>query len=118
MRASTAAATSVADFVEQFPNDWLFVFAQRFHLLAPRRYAAAFSEIFYARRLKRLFVKRGFDFAQGIITELFEWSGMKREALKSLSVEAKSAATHSTNHDFNGKSHAAFLFFFSSALFA
>ena len=77
VRASTAAATSVAHFIEQFPNDWLFVFAQRFHLLAPRRYAAAFTEVFYARRLKRLFVRCGFDFAQCIITELFEWVVMK-----------------------------------------
>jgi hypothetical protein len=42
-------------------------------LLSPRRDAAAFTEILYARRFKRLFVGRSFDFAQGIIAKLFEW---------------------------------------------
>jgi hypothetical protein len=42
-------------------------------LLSPRGDAAVFAEIFYARRFKRLFVRRSFDFAQGIVTELFEW---------------------------------------------
>ena len=63
----------VADFIEQFSDDRLFFFAERFHLLAPGRDAAAASEIFYARRLERLLVGRCFDFAQGFVAQLFEW---------------------------------------------
>ena len=49
------------------------MFAERFDPLPPCRDGAAFAEIFHARRFERLFVGRGFDFAQCIVTELFEW---------------------------------------------
>src|SRR4030095_1744813 len=64
---------SITNFIEQFPDYRLFIFAEGFHPLPPLGDAAAFAEIFYARRLERLFVKGGFNFAQCIIAKLFKW---------------------------------------------
>src|ERR1700693_1159819 len=55
----------VADFVEQLSNDRLFVFAERFHLLAPRGNASAAAEIFYPGGFERLRVARISNLAQG-----------------------------------------------------
>src|SRR5438552_4367848 len=69
-----------ADFVEQFADDWLFFTGERFHLLAPGRNAAAAAEIFHPCGFEGLLVARGFDLAQRVVSQLFEWvheSGLK-----------------------------------------
>src|ERR1700675_1303859 len=63
---------SGANFIKQFPNDRLFFFAQRFHLLAPRGNAAATAEIADTHSLERLLGGRGIDFAQRAVAQLFE----------------------------------------------
>ncbi len=106
----------VANFIEQFSNDRLFVFAERSHLLAARGDAAAFAEVLDARGLERLLVRRGLDLAQGVVAQLFE-------RVSHSNVEALKRNTNVTLKRFNAsmvprKYYAAFLFFFSSAALA
>src|SRR6266487_6045868 len=69
---SSDLGDGVANFIEQFSNDRLFVFAERSHLLAARGDAAAFAEVLDARGLERLLVRRGLDLAHGVVAQLFE----------------------------------------------
>src|SRR6516162_3572943 len=61
----------IARLVEQLTDDRAFLFAERFHPLAPFGDAAAFTEIFYADAFKRLLVACGFNLAQRVIAQLF-----------------------------------------------
>jgi hypothetical protein len=71
-RDSSAAVTALRTSLSNFPNDRLFIFAERFHPLAPSGDAAAFAEKLYARGLERLFVRRRTDLAQRVVAQLFE----------------------------------------------
>ena len=55
---------SGTNFVEQFSNNRLFVATERFHLLSPRRNAAAAPEVTNANGLERFLVRGCADFAQ------------------------------------------------------
>src|SRR5438477_6158968 len=66
------SSNGVARLVEQLTNDRAFLFAERFHPLAPCRDAAALSEIFYADAFERFLVARSFNLAQRIIAQLFQ----------------------------------------------
>ncbi len=67
-----------AHFVQQFADDRLLVFAERFHLLAPGGNAPAAAEVTHARGLERLLVRRGIDLAQRFGAQLFERVGHER----------------------------------------
>src|SRR5436190_15230586 len=58
--------------VEQFTDDRAFLFAERFHPLAPFGNGAAFAEIFYPDAFERFLVARSFNLAQRVIAQLFE----------------------------------------------
>ena len=62
----------VADFVEQFADDWSLFLGERFHLLTPRRNAAAAAEIFYPRGFERLLVGGGIYFCQRSYLEILK----------------------------------------------
>ena len=63
---------SIARLVEQLTDDRAFLFAERFHPLAPFGDAAAFAEIFYTDAFERFLVARSFNLAQRVIAQLFE----------------------------------------------
>jgi hypothetical protein len=92
-------------------------------VLTPRGNAATSAEILYACGLKRLFVSRSFDFAQGIIAKLFEWMAHDYE-LKVLQELHRYKDGHESDVTFVTfinlvtPPYAAFLLFFSCALFA
>ena len=62
----------VARLVEQFTDDRAFLFAERFHPLAPLGDAPALAEIFYADAFERFLVSRSFNLAQRVIAQLFK----------------------------------------------
>src|SRR5262249_1146207 len=63
----------IARLVKQLTDDGAFLFAERFHPLAPFGDAAAFAEIFYADDFERFLVARSLNLAQRVIAQLFEW---------------------------------------------
>src|SRR4030095_12957144 len=62
----------VTRLVEQLADDGAFLFAERFHPLAPFGDAAAFPEIFYPDAFERFLVARSFNLAQRVIAQLFK----------------------------------------------
>ena len=108
----------VARLVEQLTDDRAFLFAERFHLLAPFGDAAAFAEIFYADAFERFLVARSFNLAQRVIAQLFERVHEFRESLNRYIVKS---GNRIPIHESRFTNQAAFFFDFalsSSALFA
>ena len=108
----------VARLVEQLTDDRAFLFAERFHPLAPFGDAAAFSEIFYPDAFKRFLVARSFNLAQRVIAQLFQRVHGFRESLNRYIVKS---GNRISIHRSRFTNHAAFFFDFalsSSALFA
>src|SRR5262249_8669512 len=98
--------------IEQFTDDRAFLFTQSFHPLAPFGDAAAFAEIFHTNAFERSLVARSFNLAQRVIAELFERVHGFRESLNRYIVKS---GNRISIHESRFTSHAAFLFFFSSA---
>src|SRR6516162_2457803 len=71
----------VARLVKQLTDDRAFLFAERFHPLAPFGDAAGFAEILYTDTFERFLVARGFNLAQCVIAQLFERMHGFRESL-------------------------------------
>src|SRR4030095_9969175 len=71
----------VARLVEEFTDDRAFVFAQRFHPLAPFGDAAAFAEIFYTDGFERSLVARSFNLTQRVVAQWVERAPGFRESL-------------------------------------
>ncbi len=65
----------IARFVQQLADERTLLLAERFHLLAPSRDAAAAAEITDAHRVERLLVRRRGDLAQRGVAEFFERVG-------------------------------------------
>ena len=108
----------VARLVEQLTDDRAFLFAERFHPLAPFGDAAAFAEIFYPDDFERFLVARSFNLAQRIIAQLFERVHEFRESLNRYIVKS---GNRIPIHESRFTNQAAFFFDFalsSSALFA
>ena len=66
LRVGQGCGNGVARLVEQLADDRAFLFAERFHPLAPFGDAAAFAEIFYADAFERFLVARSFNLAQRV----------------------------------------------------
>ena len=108
----------VARLVEQLTDDRAFLFAERFHPLAPFGDAAAFSEIFYPDAFERFLVARSFNLAQRVIAQLFQRVHGFRDSLNRYIVKS---GNRISIHQSRFTNHAAFFFDFalsSSALFA
>ena len=108
----------VARLVEQFTDDRAFLFAERFHPLAPFGDAAALAEIFYPDAFERFLVARSFNLAQRVIAQLFQRVHGFRESLNRYIVKS---GNRISIHQSRFTNHAAFFFDFalsSSALFA
>src|SRR5262245_13462348 len=86
----------IARLVEQLTDDWAFLFAERFHPLAPFGDAAAFAEISYTNAFERSLVAGSFNLAQRVIAQLFERVHGFRESLivTSLNREIESRFTN------------------------
>ena len=69
-----------ANFVEQLADDRLFLFGERFHLLAPGRNAAAAPRYFTRAASSACSSAGGFDLAQRVVAQLFQ--RMSHETLK------------------------------------
>src|SRR5437588_6054905 len=64
-------SNGVARLVEQFTDDRAFLFAERFHPLAPFGGGAALAEIFYTDAFERSLVARSFNLAQRVVATVF-----------------------------------------------
>src|SRR5437762_11263234 len=107
----------VAGLVEQLTDDRAFLFAERFHPLAPFGDAAAFSEIFYPDAFERFLVARSCNLAQCVIAQLFQRVHGFRESLNRYIVKS---GNRISIHQSRFTNQAAFFFdlaFLSSALF-
>src|SRR5207249_2684649 len=108
----------VTRLVEQLTDDRAFLFAERFHPLAPFGDGAAFAEIFYTDAFERSLVARSFNLAQRVIAQLFERVHGFREPLNRYIVKS---GNRLSIHQSRFTNHAAFFFDFalsSCVLFA
>src|SRR5262249_9986615 len=67
-----SCGNGVAGLVEPSTDHRAFLFAERFHSLAPFGDTAAFAEIFYTDSLERSLVACSFNLAQRLVAQLFE----------------------------------------------
>src|SRR5215471_10642245 len=74
-------SNGVARLIKQLTDARAFIFAERFHPLAPFGDAAGFAEILYTDTFERFRVARGFNLAERVLAQLFERVHGCRESL-------------------------------------